>query len=478
MGRHTICRALVQLSRSQDAQERDEVAALAHRLGRQKSFAPGRDRRHAWEGGSEAKEVAALKERLREDRQSLERLRRQISRPGRARAHSGTSGCKAAPVSLIEKLWGTGDDADELIEPRELCNHRSSFLGREEAALREREQCLEVERTLHLKRLQRLQVAENSTFRDYPLLADRYQLLNMIGRGGFSEVFRAYDLVGNHFCAVKIHELGKDMTDHQKQGYIRRAMREVDIQRALKHPRVVTLANCFPISSRAFGTVLELCEGCTLEEHMKRHGPLPEREARGIVIQILSGLKYMNTCDRKIIHYDLKPGNLFFNCGEIKIADFGLSKVVNEGNGGTIDLTSQGAGTYWYLPPECFATPHGEPPKISSKVDVWSTGVIFFELLFGRRPFGHGISQEALLRAAVAGVAFEAEIPAAPRISPDAREFLRRLLTLDREARPDVLEAFDDPYLRPPRAARPQPRQAGVAPAAVPMGGAVSTGSA
>merc|ERR1712217_153128 len=133
------------------------------------------------------------------------------------------------------------------------------------------------------------------------------------------------------------------MTDQQCQSYIRRAMREYEIQKTLKHPRVVNLQDCFVVSTKAFGTVLELCEGETLDEYMKRYGALSEKEARGIVIQILSGLKYMNTNGRKIIHYDLKPGNLFFSGGEIKIADSGLSIVVQDTLGAdSIDLTSQG----------------------------------------------------------------------------------------------------------------------------------------
>ena len=73
--------------------------------------------------------------------------------------------------------------------------------------------------------------------------------------------------------------------------------------------------------------------------------------------------------------------------GEIKITDFGLSKIMDDENYSPdqgMDLTSQGAGTYWYLPPECFIV--GKiPPKISSKVDVWSVGVIFYQCLYGKK---------------------------------------------------------------------------------------------
>lgn len=79
-----------------------------------------------------------------------------------------------------------------------------------------------------------------------------------------------------------------------------------------------------------------------------------------------------------------------FDNGVVKILDFGLSKIMH-GEETRMDLTSQGVGTYWYLPPETFEDFN---PQISAKVDVWSLGVIFFELLYGRKPFGHGIPQQ------------------------------------------------------------------------------------
>lgn len=111
---------------------------------------------------------------------------------------------------------------------------------------------------------------------------------------------------------------------------------------------------------------------------------------------------------KPIIHYDLKPANILFDGHyAAKIADFGLSKTVDEGNT-SIELTSQGAGTYWvcttlraantltvcrqYLPPECF---EASSPKISPKVDVWSVGVIFYQSAFVRaRVCAHGITNQ------------------------------------------------------------------------------------
>jgi len=87
---------------------------------------------------------------------------------------------------------------------------------------------------------------------------------------------------------------------------------------------------------------------------LRNRGPLPEKDARCVILQVLSGLRYLHHQKPAIIHYDLKPANILFCNGEVKITDFGLSKLMPEGTDTSMELTSQGAGTYWYLPPECF----------------------------------------------------------------------------------------------------------------------------
>lgn len=138
-----------------------------------------------------------------------------------------------------------------------------------------------------------------------------------------------------------------------------------------------------PVSvSFSFCTVLEFCEGNDLDFYLKQNKLMSEKEARSIVMQIVSALRYLNEIKPPIIHYDLKPGgspessqsghmwqlcvdllwlirfalcsgNILLvdgtACGEIKITDFGLSKIMDDDNYGVdgMDLTSQGAGTYW-----------------------------------------------------------------------------------------------------------------------------------
>ncbi|CAM9629319.1 unnamed protein product, partial [Choristocarpus tenellus] len=158
---------------------------------------------------------------------------------------------------------------------------------------------------------------------------------------------------------------------------------------------------------------------------------------------------------RAIIHYDLKPGNILFDDnGDVKITDFGLSKVriqqivdQDSGGGTSMELTSQGAGTYWYLPPECFVMGK-TPPRISSKVDVWSLGVVFFQMVYGKRPFGEGQTQDAILHDNVMLRATRVTFPETPAVSEEAKAFIRACLTHSQSARPDVQAMCNLPYLK------------------------------
>ena len=122
-----------------------------------------------------------------------------------------------------------------------------------------------------------------------------------------------------------------------------------------------------------------------------------------------------------------------------EISDFGLCKIMDEGET-KVELTSQGVGTYWYLPPECFDSNY---PKISTKVDVWSVGVIFFEILYGFRPFGHNMSQERILKEGYMLNVKEVDFPAKPVISSETKEFIKKSLEYYQEQRLDIIEAFD-----------------------------------
>uniref|UniRef100_A0A8C5XJK2 non-specific serine/threonine protein kinase n=1 Tax=Microcebus murinus TaxID=30608 RepID=A0A8C5XJK2_MICMU len=292
-------------------------------------------------------------------------------------------------------------------------------------------------------------------FKDHPTLNDRYLLLHLLGRGGFSEVYKAFDLTEQRYVAVKIHQLNKNWRDEKKENYHKHACREYRIHKELDHPRIVKLYDYFSLDTDSFCTVLEYCEGNDLDFYLKQHKLMSEKEARSIIMQIVNALKYLNEIKPPIIHYDLKPGNILLvngtACGEIKITDFGLSKIMDDDSYNSVDgmeLTSQGAGTYWYLPPECFVVGK-EPPKISNKVDVWSVGVIFYQCLYGRKPFGHNQSQQDILQENTILKATEVQFPPKPVVTPEAKAFIRRCLAYRKEDRIDVQQLACDPYLLP-----------------------------
>ena len=174
---------------------------------------------------------------------------------------------------------------------------------------------------------------------------------------------------------------------------------------------------------------------------------LNEKEAKVIIRQVFNGLYYLSSQAQKVIHYDLKPGNILFHKGQVKITDFGLSKIIREEASNSIELTSQGAGTYWYLPPECF---NKKNPRISSKVDVWSCGIILYQLLYGKKPFGDGQTPEEIIshRSIHNATGEYIQFPNTNKISIECQQFIRSCLTQNVELRPDVKDVFNLPFLK------------------------------
>ncbi|KAK7486234.1 hypothetical protein BaRGS_00022557 [Batillaria attramentaria] len=328
-------------------------------------------------------------------------------------------------------------------------------LKKEDADLQLELEKLERERNLHIRELKRIHNEDNSRFKDHPILNERYLLLCLLGKGGFSEVHKGFDLKEQRYVACKIHQLNREWKEDKKANYIKHALREYNIHKTLDHPRIVKLHDVFEIDNNSFCTVLEYQKGNDLDFYLKQNKVIPEKEARSIMVQTASALRYLNEIKPPVIHYDLKPGNILLGAGsvsgEIKITDFGLSKIMDDTNFTPeigMDLTSQGAGTYWYLPPECFVVGKN-PPKISSKVDVWSVGVIFYQCLYGKKPFGHNLSQAAILEENTILKATEVEFPAKPIVSQEAKNFIRKCLQYKKEMRPDVIQMANEDYLKP-----------------------------
>ncbi|KAJ8245953.1 hypothetical protein GJAV_G00262090 [Gymnothorax javanicus] len=448
---------LIEKSKQEKMACRDKSMQDRLRLGHFTTVRHGASFTEQWTDGYAFQNLIKQQERINSQREDIERQRKQL-----AKRKPPAMG-QTPPPSLEQnkrksKTNGAENEAltlAEYHEQEEIFKLRLGHLKKEEAEIQAELERLERVRNLHIRELKRIHNEDNSQFKDHPTLNDRYLLLHLLGRGGFSEVYKAFDLTEQRYVAVKIHQLNKNWRDEKKENYHKHACREYRIHKELDHPRIVKLYDYFSLDTDSFCTVLEFCEGNDLDFYLKQHKLMSEKEGRSIIMQIVNALKYLNEIRPPIIHYDLKPGNILLvngtACGEIKITDFGLSKIMDDDSYNSVDgmeLTSQGAGTYWYLPPECFVVGK-EPPKISNKVDVWSVGVIFYQSLYGRKPFGHNQSQQDILQENTILKATDVQFPPKPVISPEAKAFIRRCLAYRKEDRIDVHQLASDPFLMP-----------------------------
>ena len=431
-----------------------------------------------WTDGYAFQELSKRQEEITQEREEIDKRRKMLqkkrpvdkeSKKAAQAAAANNSGKFDQSHNMLQN--GSGNDETTFIRPpnrdtltmqeyyesEEILKLRQNSLKKDDAEIASEMEKLERERNLHIRELKRIHNEDQSRYNNHPVLNERYLLLMLLGKGGFSEVHKGFDLKEQRYVACKIHQLNKDWKDDKKANYIKHALREYNIHKNLEHARIVKLFDVFEIDANSFCTVLEYCDGHDLDFHLKQNKIIPERESRSIIMQVVSALKYLNEIKPPIIHYDLKPGNILLTggnvlSGDIKITDFGLSKIMDEEvynpNEG-MDLTSQGAGTYWYLPPECFVVGKA-PPKISSKVDVWSVGVIFYQCLYGKKPFGHNQSQATILEENTILKATDVQFPNKPTVSAEAKNFIRRCLCYRKDERMDVRNMYEENYLSPP----------------------------
>ena len=385
-----------------------------------------------WEDGTKMIEIKKALENIKNQKEEIDKQRRKISSNKSRKSQNEDN--------------NNNYDQDE---SKELLNFKMSQLQKEESELKDKKNRLEIEKSILIHEINLYNQESRCTFSQkkegWPLLGGRYQIVGLLGKGGYSEVYKAYDLENHIYVACKLHQLNQNWKEEVKDNYIKHTIRENQIHKEINHSKIVKHFDTIEIDNNSFCTVLEYCSGPDLATYLQRNRFIQEKEARIIITQILEGLEYLNKLPNKIIHYDLKPENIIFNNMEVKISDFGLAKIV-ESNTDRVQLTSQGVGTYWYLPPECFE--EKKNVNISSKVDIWSCGVILFEMFFRKKPFGQNYTQDKLLKERVMQNAKVVEIPNKPNISDECKDFIRHCLAYHQEDRYDVFQALESPFIK------------------------------
>lgn len=216
------------------------------------------------------------------------------------------------------------------------------------------------------------------------LINDRYEILKLIGEGGMANVYLARDTILDRRVAVKV--LRGDLAGDEK--FVRRFQREALSASSLSHPNIVEIYDVGEDDGN-FYIVMEYIEGKTLKQLIKKRGVLSLPETMDIMLQLLDALKSAH--DSYIIHRDIKPQNIMIkDSGLVKITDFGIAMALNSAQ---LTQTNSVMGSVHYLPPEQAS---GKGSTIRS--DIYSLGILMFEMLTGRVPFRGDSAVEIALK--------------------------------------------------------------------------------
>lgn len=205
------------------------------------------------------------------------------------------------------------------------------------------------------------------------ILNERYKILRTIGGGGMADVYLGEDLILNREVAIKVLKM-EYSNNHE---FIERFRREAESAISLSNDHIV---NIFDVGeeNNIYYMVMEYVEGDTLKEHIQYHGPLSASDAVAIMLQLTSALSHAHR--NGIIHRDVKPQNILMNqYGNVKITDFGIARALSSTQ---LTKTNDVIGSVHYLSPE-----QARGGTATKKSDIYSLGIVLFELLTGRLPF-------------------------------------------------------------------------------------------
>ncbi|HKV33922.1 MAG TPA: serine/threonine-protein kinase, partial [Pyrinomonadaceae bacterium] len=212
---------------------------------------------------------------------------------------------------------------------------------------------------------------DNARFIPGDVLSDRYRIVGLLGRGGMGEVYRADDLKLKQAVALKF--LPESLTANGPA--LARFYREVSVARQISHRHVCRVYDVAEFDGQHFIS-MEFVRGEELASLLKRIGRLPQAKAIDVARQLCAGLAAVH--ERGVLHRDLKPANIMLDeHGDVRITDFGIAALAEE-----LDQRESMAGTPAYMSPEQL-----EGHELTPKSDIYSLGLVFYEIFTGKRAF-------------------------------------------------------------------------------------------
>jgi len=209
-----------------------------------------------------------------------------------------------------------------------------------------------------------------------------YRILERLGGGGMGVVYKGWDLKLERYAAVKFLSPHRSSSDDFK----RRFAREARTASRLEHPNICTVFETDETEDGRLFIAMAFCEGESLKRKIER-GPLPLPQALAVAAQVASGLAAAH--DKGVVHRDIKPGNVMVaDDGRVKIVDFGIARHADETR---LTRTGDVMGTTAYISPEQFLS-----AETDHRTDLWSLGVVLYEMLTGRLPWIDGDEREVI----------------------------------------------------------------------------------
>jgi len=239
------------------------------------------------------------------------------------------------------------------------------------------------------------------------ILAERFEILSLLGSGGMSKVFKAKDLLSDKTVVLKV--IAPERLKDEKN--IQRFRQEAKALSTLSHPNVVAVRDFGQDQSGTPYLVMDYVEVTPLSEVLRQQGALTANRAIEIAIQACKGLDHAHT--RGLVHRDIKPSNILLVIDKqekehVQIVDFGIARALEQSRCAHVPLTETGEmiGTPWYMSPEqCFGQ------IVDARSDVYQVGCLLYELLTGKPPFDGATSFEVMYKHVTGFAGLEAVEP-------------------------------------------------------------------